>query len=488
MSVSEKHPLYGEYAPDWKKLRDVIRGERAVKDAGTQYLPATAGMVHDGMQSATSPGFIAYAAYRTRAHFREIVSDSIRTHLGAMHHKPAVIELPTQLEPLRENATFQGESLQMLLQRVNYEQLAVGRCGLLADLPLVADITAVPQICLYPAEKIINWDDGPEDGSMLANLNLVVLDESGYERIGTAWDMVEKYRMLLLGELTENEPQGAGTYAMIRYDEDAAQEAITPMVKGTSLDYIPFTFINAVDVVVDPDKPPLNGLADINLTMYRADADYRQNLHEQAQDTLIITGGDPEGDYRVGAQGGIVLPTGGKAEYIGVRGAGLSEMRLSIENDKSDAAQIGGALMDSVSRERESGQALAIRVSARTAALNQIAIAGAHGLEQHLRQIATWIGADPMAVQVEPNLDFIDDRLEARAIGEWMAAISQGAPMSKQTLHTLMQDHGVTEMTFDEEIKQIEAEEELEMLKPMIAAPGEGGAVEDEKPEDEGDE
>ena len=49
MPLSSKHPRYADAAPDWKKVRDTHAGERRVKELGTEYLPATSGMIAAGM-------------------------------------------------------------------------------------------------------------------------------------------------------------------------------------------------------------------------------------------------------------------------------------------------------------------------------------------------------------------------------------------------------------------------------------------------------
>ena len=485
MTISQKHPLYIEHFLEWKKLRDVMKGEAHVKSQGTDYLPATSGMIAQGMTATTEPGYLAYAAYRTRAHFPEVMDDAVKGLIGAMHHKPPVIELPAAMEPLRERATLKHESLEMLLQRINYEQLVVGRCGLLADLPEVAPIDALPYLSLYTAENITNWDDGPDNGTMFDSLNLVVLDEGGWRREGFTWKEVESYRVLVLGDPMANEPLGEGIYSAGLYEGSTSDLDVTkhiePTLRGESLNFIPFTFINSTDIVAEPNKAPLIGLADLALLIYRGEADYRQSLFMTAQDTLVVTGGNTEQQYHVGSNGGIVLPEGADAKFIGVTEYGLSEQRLALENDRNAAALKGGQLMDSVSRERESGDALKIRVSARTASIARIALSGAFGLQHSLRQVARWIGADEDKVIVEPNLDFVDDTLDSRALSDLMMAKGQGAPYSLQSIHDYMFEHGLTSKTFEEELALIEGEADL-MPKPSPAA----APVENEDEEDDG--
>jgi len=484
MGVEQKHPLFSTHLPDWVMLRDIYLGERQVKEKGQIYLKPTAGMIEDGMTTALSPGFQAYEAYKSRAILPDILDDAVSAMLGVMHHKPAVIELPAAMEPLREQATLRNESLQMLLRRINEQQLLTGRVGLLSDMtmdPRASRSTVVaagktvrvddlPYIALYETEAIINWDQGSRDGIEVQNLNLVVLDETGFEREkGDSFNWVErqKYRVLILGAVDENEPKGTGTYRVGVFRDDKSldfseENLIDPSYRGTKLDEIPFVIINACDVVPDPDKPPLLGLASAIMAIYRGEADYRQALFMQGQDTLVISGGNMADEaIRLGAGATIHLPENGTAEFIGPSSDGIPEQRTSLENDYNRAMQKGGQLMDSVSRERESGDALKIRVAARTATLNQIALTGAYGLQQSLRQIAKWIGANPEEVVVTPNLDFVDDSFTPDDLVKMVTAKNSGAPLSYETIHLWLQNKDVTELDFDEEIAKIEEEEDL---------------------------
>ena len=475
MAISSKHPQYIERAPDWDLMHDVHAGERTIKGETNKYLPITAGQLADGM-NANQSGKAAYTSYLQRAVFPNSVKDAVEAMLGVMHHKPPVIELPKAMEPMLESVTLNGESLEMLLQRINEHQLITGRLGLLLDVPDQAAINTLPYIAIYQAGTILNWDDGSIGAPVKQNLNLVILNESEQVRIKNfEWEFKRKYRALVLGTVMDNE--SVGIYSTGTFTEDGAgfDEAllIQPSIRGKTLDEIPFVFINTKDIVPSPDAPPLLGLGQLALTIYRGEADYRQALFMQGQDTLVVIGAvtgnvNDEGvetSFRTGANAAIELPggPGNNAKFIGVDSSGLSEMRSALENDYRQASEKSGQLIDSVSREKESGDALRIRVAARTATLNQIVLAGAFGLEQSLKMAARWIGADDTQVKVTPNLDFADDSLDGKTLNEWMTARALGAPLSLLTIHNRMHERELTDMTFEEEIEQIEAERDLEL-------------------------
>lgn len=491
MAINTKHPDYSRFLADWQKMTDSYDGEQAIKDRGTIYLPATAGQRADGQEQGTATeGGKAYEAYRTRAVYHDFVKDAVETAVGVMHSKDAVIELPDAMEFLRDSATVNGESLLQLLRRINEAQLVNGRFGMLLDLPTTPTDTLPLYIATYTAQNIINWDNGRREEITGQNLNLVVLDETEFERdSGTfEWTREEKYRVLILGDPIANEGAGTGTTYMFGLFDETVSE-LTPAVlrpasiRGNTLNQIPFVFVNSTDVLPTPDKPPLLGLANLALAIYRGEADYRQSLFMQGQDTLITKGLGQAGqdNLRTGAGAAIHLPENGDASFIGVDSEGLSEQREALQNDKSAARQKGGQLLDATSRNRESGEALRIRTAAQTATLNQLALSGAGALQALLRIGATWMGLDPETVTVKPNLDFAEDELIGTEFKTLMEAKAMGLPLSLQSIHATLQDRGLTEMEFEDELAAIEQED----IPP--AGTDEGDNPDDTGNEDEGD-
>lgn len=502
MSLDTKHPLYSEREPEWRQMRDTYAGERTVKERATMYLPATSGMLADGFPTALSnnastqtKGYQDYLAYRMRARFPDLVDEAVSALLGVMHSKPPTISLPAKMEYLLKRASSRGESLEMLLKRINFEQMVVGRIGLLADIVDKGPLAGQFYIAAYDAEDVVNWDAAKSTELEVESLNLVVLDESDEQREpgGFSWAKKRRHRVLVLGSLERNEPEGEAVYSAGVFEEDQEfSESLltTPVFQGKTLNAIPFVFVNAEDTAPEPDKPPLLGLSNLTLTIYRGEADYRQSLFMQGQDTFVQTGvpsnanvdgGDAPVRLGVGAVVSIA-DSAGDAKFVGVDSKGLPEQRQALANDYGRGEQFAGRLMDSATRERESGDALRIRLATRTATLNQVAQAGAYGLQRILRLIATWMGEDPEKVTVVPNLDFVDDQMTGEQLRALMEAKEKGAPVSLKTIHDVMSIRSMTAMTFDAEIAQIKAEKAvLEEIRPPVpetsaAAGGGGGA------------
>lgn len=509
MALNNEHPFFEEFKEDWVTMRDLYRGERVIKRRGEHYLPATSGMRLDGLgfenNKKPKPGQAAYNAYKTRAYFSDFVKEGIEALVGMMHQKPATFELPDAMNPLVEKCTLQGDGLQDLLRRINTEQLITGRIGLLADLPVTPPTTAsgaaaapvLPYIAWYIAESIINWDQADEAEGYRA-LNLVVLNETGFIRQSDfTWKELLKYRVLMLNMGTNINEEGANTtiqdvpvghYMMGTFTDTQGANNIAfnpsdmkaPMLRGVTLDEIPFIFINTKDIVALPDDPPLLGLGKLALAIYRADADYRQTIFMSGQDTLVVVGGvrsasadgtATDEPLRTGAGARIDVDVGGDAKYIGITATGIAEMRQSLENDKLEAGSKAGRLTQaSQGKPDESGEALKTRQSAQTASLNQIAMAGAKGLENLLKQIGKWMGlADAVIekIKVTPNLEFADFALVAQDIVQLMTAKSMGAPLSKESIHGILTERGITQLSFEEEMDLIDGE-----IADMPTTPG----------------
>ncbi len=500
MSLTSVHPQYSLFQTTWKLMRDSFGGEKIIKDEGFVYLPPTSGMLLDG--AATDPnsvGFKTYDAYRKRAVYHAFVEQAVKIALGKLHHKPSVIELPTALEPLRDRATVNGDSLEVLHMKINKEQLTTGRLGLLLDLPITPGVQDLPYIATYGAEHIRNWDDGEVEEPVLQTLNLVVLDESEFVRGQSSssgsvgqfeWVLETKYRVLVLGDVAENEGQNAGVYRsglFVGIQTQFSEEALTaPQIRGQTLDKIPFVFINPMDTLTDVDKPPLDTIARLALTIYRGEADYRQSLFMQGQDTLVMIGvaDDGKGATRVGAGAEIRIPSPeGDAKYIGVDSMGLPEQRSAIENDMERAEQLSGQFISKTSQV-ESGDAVRRRMTAQAVTLTDVAKAGAMGLERILKCAAEWVGANPDEVSVQPNLDFEDDELLPSELAAWMGAANMGAPISRRTIWENIKRRELTnEETFEDEMAQIESEQ---VFRDDADIPG-GGGVDDDEDEDEND-
>lgn len=479
MAVGElqhNHPQYDKNIDDWELMEDAYRGQRAVKRRKTKYLPTTSGMRALGAttdQNTDNEGWKLYESYITRAYFPEIVRDTVNALVGAMTREAPNIQLPERLEPLREMATPKGETLNVLYKRILENQLLYGRRGLLLDVDTSRDL---PYIADYSHKQIINWDDinKPVDQAE-RKLIMVILDETRDERDNLeeyTWETVQRYRLLKLSGIT------SGNY-MARVDRDETQGAdVEPKIAGKSLDEIPFVFINTMDLVPAVGELPMLGLGNLNMTIYRGEADYRWTLFMTGQDTLVVKGmvlnTNQSGSGEVADQGSnVIIGSGayinipdaeGDAQFIGVSGQGLSEQREALQNDYDRAEAFGLKLLNSGAGV-EAADTMRMRVAGKTANLATVTMTCAAGLQEILRMAARWTGASEEEVIVEPNLDFVQDQMGADELMKLIQSKIQGAPLSLKSIHNNMRRKDLTEFTFEEELEEIGEEEDLDFVK-----------------------
>lgn len=489
MPLSDKHPSYVARLPDWLLMRDAWEGERIIKEKQEKYLPPTRAMRADGMKQGEQ-GHSEYQDYIMRAVYHDIVKPSIEAMLGILHSGPPTIELPPQLDDMRDHCTFNGESIEQLLVRVNEQQLLVGRLGGLLDVADGAAASDMPYIVLYNAETINNWDTSRVyDDSGPRKLQFVVLNETGLKRNAQlSWVTEIRYRVLADASAMADAWPGivsglaGANYVVAEADkmETVPAEAFrTPSLGGTGLEAIPFQFIGPRDLMPDPDKPPLLGLARLALAIYRGEADYRESIHQQAGGTLALMGVSSVGkegtEQRLGPGNIINLPLQGDAKYVGAGHECLDPMLDSIKADEGRAAALGASMLDQKGNAAESGDALTIRSAARTCTLNTIACAAAGGVENLLRSAAIWVGADPDKVSVEPNLEFDGNEETAQDLNQLMMAKVAGAPICKRSIHGWMVDNAFTRMTYEDEQKELDKDRAEDEANGLGGTPGLAG-------------
>ncbi len=495
-SISTPHPDYSARIPDWGTMFDTNEGQRHIKSKTTIYLQATSGMraLSSNPNVLDGEGLNLYSAYLQRSFFPDLVKETVRALTGILDREPANIELPAALEDMRELATPKGESLDQLLVQMHMNQLLYGRLGILADVDANRDL---PVLVQYPASQLLNWDDNAatendkqqddnKRNEALRQLMLCVINESRYERdTGDrfTWNLVPRYRALTLGDA------GSNIYTTQVERDGQLQAAIQPAIRGKTLERIPFVFVNTTDLATKPGEVPLINLANLALAIYRGEADHRSALFMSGQDTLVLTGVDLEANDGenpsagakpiIGSGAYLALPDSeADAKFIGPDSQALAEQRVSLENDYTRAGEEGIKLMSSGAG-AEAAETLRIRVAARTATLQTIAMTSASGLESILKICAEWVGANPDEVSVEPNLDFIDETNDPGELVKFSVAKRAGTPLSWKSIHNWMRQKDLTEMTFDEELEQIGLEDDIEQLQGGGDALGENGGFDE---------
>ncbi len=420
------HHDYERCLPDWRLMRAAFEGERSIKEAGEEHLPAPDGFSRTG--GAKSRRYLSYIA---RASFPDLVGPTVLGMVGIMNAEAPAFELPPTLEGLEDSADRNGLSLDMLKQRLDREAVMCGRVILVSDI----SPSGSPCLTVYTAECLVNWaETAGADGRM--RLSLAVLRENvppdGADPLYSS-TKVEQHRVYRM------DPVLGATVRVLRHDAVKGYYEYEPTRQllrsggREALADLPIVVIGALDVTPDVDVIPLLGLANLARRIYRQDADYQSALHNTSFPTLVIRGElelgpDESGaaDIELGAGAALLFSDpSSTADFLEFSGAGVSSQRSSIQDDFVQAITI--AVQSLQGRGVESGEALGLRMKAKTASLASITQATAAGMQAAIRTLAVWLRSDPEAVTVTASLDFQEGPLDPSILTATVNAWTEGA-------------------------------------------------------------
>lgn len=430
MIASEKHPEYTTgRVYDWLLCEDAYQGETAIKARGTVYLPKPSGYSIAGGHA--DDGLQAYAAYKDRAEFMEIMGPSVGAMIGIIHDREIQIEMPDALNYLYENADGKRKTLNDFHRLITRNLLVTGRYGVLVDAPSAG---GDPYLAGYKGQTLINWDD-----------DFFVLDESEYIRDRFTWKAVEQYRILEIQD---------GQYVQT-FQSQGEETDITPTIQGGGrLARIPFTVASATDIGADVETPPLIGIARAAKAAYQLSADKRLQLYMSGQETLVAING--EAPSAVGA--GVVHEMHGSEnitpdlKYVGPSGTGIEAHERAIERCEQSAMKAGARLFEQGYSKQESGEARRMRFKSETANLQTVAQSSCALLERALRDVAMMKGLNEADVIVTPPDDLLDNTVDPEQALKLWQIVKEGG-LSYETFYEKMQKGGLAspERDADEE-------------------------------------
>ena len=413
MPITDLHNEYEDYSIQWKRIRDCIAGEDAVKDSGQVHLPKPDNMLPD-----------QYVNYLTRALFYGATGRTLSGLVGAVFRKRPIVQVPDRLRENLFNVTGTGVPFDNFAQHTVEETLAMGRFAVLVDRP--AEAEGLPYFRGYRAEEITNWRTETINGE--EKLVQCILKEVAETPMADGFGTERKLRYRVLN-LTD------GIYTVQIYEESEDAEVftlvdeITPQKRGENFDYIPLQFFGSVELNPKVQKPPLIDLANVNISHYRTSADLEQGNFLTSQPTPYITGlkADQMGDFPIGSGSMWFLPESSNVGMLEYQGAGLTFLENALTRKQQMMAQLGARLLEDSRRSVESAETLRVRSSGESSVLANLANNCSMGLEQCLEWYVDWEGLNPDIVEVTLNTDFLDKRLDPTELRELVSAWQSGA-------------------------------------------------------------
>lgn len=451
--ISHTHADFARRQIQWSRIRDALEGQDEIKDEGETYLKKPSAM------TATE-----YVAYKERAQFFPVAERTLRGMSGLVFRNKTQFKLPSRLDELKEAATTDGHSLEIMAEQIVNETLSVGRYGLLVDFATeVADSTAVPYIATYTAENICDWTSSFINGKRQVT-RIVLKDDFDAD---DSTNSVAEQRLELLINVDGNyevrkwtsataTSSKAGTVAAF-----ALTSTIVPTVRGKPLKSIPFIFINPYDLRPEVEKPPMLDLVDVNVGHYRNSADYEHALYLTAQPTPWIAGQLDAATRPTAIGSGAIwyLPEGATAGMLEFQGAGIEAQRKAMEDKENRMAALGARMIHEGRNRNEASDTAKMRGRSEMSLLTNVVNMAEEGIEKALRIAAEWVGANPKEVEVHLNRDWVAVMMDSNTLNALVKAWQSGA-ISHQTLYDNLQRGEIASLDrdFEEETQLIEDE------------------------------
>lgn len=410
------HPDYIYWYDEWMMIRDVCEGEKAVKDAGSIYLPMLEGMDSD-----------EYESFKTRATFYNFTGRTASAMTGAIFRRQSQYNnINDKLKKKLEDVTKDGRNFTVFSMEVAEEIMKLGRVGVLLDMPSEASTEPRPYMTMYTAEQIVDWEEATIKGRSVPVK--IVLRESELVRdprlLGPAWRPM--YRVLSLeGGVYKQKIYGTNDPASIEeptITPEFLRETIVPLVRGNTLNYIPFQIFGAMLGTIDIEKPPMFDIARLNLSHYNSYAALEHGRFYTGFPIYYVeappNSGETDAEFEIGSAKVWITPSGAKPGILEMNGQGLKFLVDALDIKEQQAASLGGRMMgirgQAVS---ESDNQLKISERNEQSVLLKVTMSLDRGFTKVLRWWAVMLDTpaeEADKINIEFNKDFLFDGVGAR--------------------------------------------------------------------------
>ncbi|MEX2444494.1 MAG: DUF4055 domain-containing protein [Alkalispirochaeta sp.] len=460
MPVTTTHRDYDRHVDRWRQYRDAAEGEHAVKDRGEKYLPRKSVKQTDK----------EYEAYKQRALYFNATGRTREGLVGLPWRRKPDIEAPDAMQPILDDATMDGITLQELGKQATEEVITVGRAGILVDYPPVTDVPASlaeyersgnrPYATLYTAEAVTNWDETRIGNQMM--LTRVVLRETLWETSAEdefEHDEVEQYRVL---DLTD-EGYRQRLYRKIK-KEWAVVEEYYPKMNGRVMRFIPFEFLGPVNGLTSIQKSPIADLAVVNLSHYRTMADLENGRHWCGSPTPVFIGefqstdGEEVTEVKLGSESGIQMTEGSEALYLEFTGAGLNELREADRQKREMMVVLGTRILAEDKRQTEAAETARIHRAGEESTLQSIVQSVTRSMTRVMEYLRDWLGVVG-DVAFEINTDFVPSKMTPQELTAVVDSWQRGGLTTPDLFWQLKQGEMVrSDKTLEEHQTELEDE------------------------------
>lgn len=398
-----------------------------------------------------------YRAYVTRAVWYGVTGRTLEAMAGQIFLRDPVVELPSELKILEDNADGSGLTLNQTAYSCVRHAIGYGRTGILVDFPVqdvavtakaLADGDVQPTLTVYNPWDIINWRIEQKGAKKKLTMLVLreVIDEEGDD--GFQLTTTERHRVLRI------DPDTGEHVAEIweKGSTEADEEYYPTDANGQPLTEIPFHFVGSENNDFSPNRPPLYDLASVNIAHYRNSADYEEACFIAGQPTPVLSGltedwvkGILNGVVTLGSRGAISLPVGATAALLQAdpNSMPIEAMRLKEEQ----MVALGAKLVQNQKSQRSATEKI-IETTSESSMLANVSANVSRAMMWALLTAAKFVSKKVQTVKYELNKDFDLTSMTAddqnAVIKEW-----QSAAISFTEMRSVMRKAGVATMDDD---------------------------------------
>lgn len=328
--VNYIHPELLMMIPKYKKIKDCLNGEDAIKLGKEMYLPKLP-YSEDNKENEAR-----YDNYLKRAVFYPVLQQTSLGLVGQCFLNTPVCDVPDLIKPLIENVDGSSDinlfASECLSTNVNFSRGAIFTDMMISsgESSLRDEAERMPFFVKYEPDNIINWKYRIVNGRKV--LSLIVLREYfDTEKSSYSIDLGVRYRVLRLDRegfynvevfvLEEKDGKSEFVHDIVDGREIGI---IYPKVDGLKMNYIPIEPIVSQKYTFDTIcTPHMYNLANMNIGHFRNSADYEESCFMNGQGTLLLTGitkkwyeDTLKNKIRLGALGVIPLEKGSDGKIL----------------------------------------------------------------------------------------------------------------------------------------------------------------------------
>ena len=348
-------------------------------------------------------------------------------------------DVPEAIRDHWENIDFRGTHGDVFCAGMIHDAIEAGHSVVLVDMPYVPkglnaaqekQLNVRPYWVRYKPEDVYSVRSSRVGGRTV--LDQIVLHEETVEADGAFGDkLIDRYRVF------RRSTASVEWEVWTKRTQDGKEGLFKDSngVLGNQAE-IPVSVCYGKRTGYFESKPPLKGLADLNLLHYETNSDYHHAAHIANVPVPVVIGVSEDEQLVIGPNAALMLPEGADAKYLETQGSALGHTRLMLQDIEQNMATLGLNFLARDPRSAETATAKRLNRSESDSALAAIARSCEDAVEAALQYHANYL-KEKTGGSVEINKDYEDQCLTPEEVNSYLL-LRQSGEISRETLWAIL--------------------------------------------------